>query len=324
MGWTIGAKYKNPETNCCVCGGGETKDSNDAKTESSTPTPSTSTTADVFIGVVDEKSEPVENIDKAETGPEEQGPKEESKGKEDEEEGEDTKTESSTPQTYTYTRLSGDCRGNNIQKGQKMTLEQCSTQCNELENCAGYSWANRKQKCVLKSKSCKKKVGRCRSRWCFYRKDAVTEVSLAQTANEKAATERTENAHCSAFIALTGCDNLKEMCPCSCASSKDENKNTYVALDRGQVCPKGTLLSSREECEQALQVLGLDATGRPWSGNHGGIPPSCSYKTQYRELHWNDNMYSTRGRRDLQPICLGAATDIIKAEEERKKEEQKK
>ena len=73
--------------------------------------------------------------------------------------------------------------------------------------------------------------------------------------------------------------------------------------EAGTLCADGTLISSYDDCLEAIKSLGLNVAN-PWVENSNNIPPSCSYNGK---MHYNEGAVGSP-RADLQPICSSQFT----------------
>jgi len=92
-------------------------------------------------------------------------------------------------------------------------------------------------------------------------------------------------------------------------------KGGYVLGALGEVCETESLIRTQEECESAMQALGLVNPTISWSGKYNRIPAFCSYRpdasdcthqncaSRPHEAHFNTDETNT-GRQDLQPVCI--------------------
>lgn len=80
----------------------------------------------------------------------------------------------------------------------------------------------------------------------------------------------------------------------------------YFQGPRGSVCPAGALISTKKECEDAHDMLGLPRT-TVWHGSSVDIPVGCSSRLhptpgQPSNMHYN-TAATGAGRDDLSPVC---------------------
>merc|ERR1711865_621074 len=81
--------------------------------------------------------------------------------------------------------------------------------------------------------------------------------------------------------------------------------DNYYLMEEGECCcPPGKGITTKEECNDAHDALGLTRI-HPWTGSSADVPAGCSNSRLFG-AHWN-SVVTGKGRNDITAICVEQA-----------------
>ena len=96
----------------------------------------------------------------------------------------------------------------------------------------------------------------------------------------------------------------------------------FKQLPKNKKCSRDLVISSKEQCQAAIDKLGL-TTAKWWEGYDTNVPPGCSWTDKVSHVNnslgfWNKSSTGNK-RYDLHPICNNPPPEIITSEKMLKK-----